>query len=94
MKQKLPVLGLTLLLTFTVLQIFPQGKIFIYLNSHNEDNIGYLNGAGGFNIYTQSRTALVQLAQLTQQKGAKQNSNTAIMNSKQHNNYQSKNKVV
>ncbi len=52
---------------------YSQGKIFIYLNSHNEDNIGYLNGTGGYMSYLQSRNALVQYATLAKNKGAKQN---------------------
>jgi hypothetical protein len=73
MKKLLPALGFTLLLNFLTTTIIAQGKIFIYLNSHNEDNIGYLNMPGGYVNYTQSRDALVQLAQLTHSKGAKQN---------------------
>lgn len=73
MKKTLPAFCFTLLLTITAHFISAQGKIFIYLNSHNEDNIGYLNGIGGYNIYTQSRAALVQYATLTKAKGAKQN---------------------
>lgn len=73
MKKLLPALCFTILLTFASQEIFAQGKIFIYLNSHNEDNIGYLNSIGGYNIYTQSRSALVQYAALTKAKGAKQN---------------------
>lgn len=73
MKKLLPALGFTLLLNFLTTTIIAQGKIFIYLNSHNEDNIGYLNMPGGYVNYTQSRAALVQLAQLTHSKGAKQN---------------------
>lgn len=72
MKQALRALFFSALLLTSDL-ISAQGKIFIYLNSHNEDNIGYLNGIGGYNIYTQSRAALVQYATLTKVKGAKQN---------------------
>ncbi len=60
-------------LFFLVSLSFAQGKIFIYLNSHNEDNIGYLNAIGGYNNYINTRAAMVQLATLTKQKGAKQN---------------------
>ena len=52
---------------------YSQAKIFIYLNSHNEDNIGYLNGTGGYLNYQQSRNALVQYATIAKNKGAKQN---------------------
>lgn len=55
------------------LQAMAQTKVFVYINSHNEDNIGYLNGIGGYNNYRQNREALIQLATLTKQKGAKQN---------------------
>ncbi len=72
MKKLLHALVVSLLISISHF-ISAQGKTFIYLNSHNEDNIGYLNGIGGYNIYTQSRAALVQYATLTKAKGAKQN---------------------
>ena len=72
MKQTLHALFVSALL-LTMGLISAQGKIFIYLNSHNEDNIGYLNVIGGYTNYTNTRAALVQLATLTKAKGAKQN---------------------
>lgn len=69
MKRLLPLLAI---LTLS-LQVMAQTKVFVYINSHNEDNIGYLNGIGGYNNYRQNREALIQLATLTKQKGAKQN---------------------
>jgi hypothetical protein len=69
MKRLLPLLAI---LTLS-LQAMAQTKVFVYINSHNEDNIGYLNGIGGYNNYRQNREALIQLATLTKQKGAKQN---------------------
>lgn len=72
MKQTLHALFLSALLLTSDL-ISAQGKIFIYLNSHNEDNIGYLNLIGGYNNYINTRAALVQLATLTKTRGAKQN---------------------
>lgn len=69
MKRLLPLLAI---LTLS-LQVMAQIKVFVYINSHNEDNIGYLNGIGGYNNYRQNREALIQLATLTKQKGAKQN---------------------
>lgn len=73
MQKILPALGFTLLLIFSDYVAFAQGKIFIYINSHNEDNIGYLNGTGGYMNYMQTRNALIQMAQMTNAKGAKQN---------------------
>jgi hypothetical protein len=64
---------LTFFALVVVLALSAQAKISIYFNSHNEDNIGYLNGSGGYVNYIQTREALVQYATLTHQKGAKQN---------------------
>lgn len=72
MKKLLHALVVSLLISISHF-ISAQGKIFIYLNSHNEDNIGYLNVIGGYSNYINTRAALVQLATLTKAKGAKQN---------------------
>jgi hypothetical protein len=72
MIRTLPALLIPLFALFSLAGL-AQTKIFIYINSHNEDNIGYLNPIGGYNIYMQNRSALVALANLTQTKGAKQN---------------------
>lgn len=47
---------------------YSQPKLFIYLVSHNEDKIGYLNTQGGYNRYIQARSALKNLGDLVIQK--------------------------
>ncbi|HYV93026.1 MAG TPA: T9SS type A sorting domain-containing protein [Chitinophagales bacterium] len=45
-----------------------QPKLYIYIVSHNEDNIGYLNGASGHLNYLSARNALINVCNMVQQK--------------------------
>src|SRR6185295_18239415 len=50
-----------------------QPKLYVYIGSHNEDNIGYLNGVGGYNNYKKARTGLINLCNMVQAKSLKYN---------------------
>jgi len=50
-----------------------QPKLKVYIVSHNEDNIGYLNFPGGRNNYLSARSALIALANMVQAKNLKYN---------------------
>ncbi len=67
MKKLLQVLILFFILCFSFF-IQAQPKLKIYIVSHNEDNIGYLNGIGGYNRYLKSRSALISLCDMVQSK--------------------------
>ena len=65
------------LFSFCLFSIFsyaqPVPKLYIFLASHNEDNIGYLNGTMGHNRYIANRAALVNVCAMVQAKGMKYN---------------------
>jgi hypothetical protein len=48
-------------------------KLFVYIVSHNEDNIGYLNLPNGYNNYMSARNALIDVCDMVQNKGLKYN---------------------
>lgn len=48
-------------------------KLYLYLVSHNEDNIGYLNGPTGFTRYTTARGKLIEVCDMVQAKKMKYN---------------------
>src|ERR1041385_4663516 len=51
-----------------VCSLYAQPKLYVYLVSHNEDNIGYLNGVGGYLNYLGARNALINVCNMVQQK--------------------------
>ncbi|MCY7409037.1 MAG: hypothetical protein LH473_02095 [Chitinophagales bacterium] len=61
---------LCVILFNAVFILHAQTKLFVYFVSHNEDNIGYLNGNGGYLSYESARSALISFADLIQSKNA------------------------